>query len=258
MSVFTETSETDNQQDQGTENGNEGQTNTFMERLVETRGEQWRDPEVLAKGKLEADNYISDLERQLAEMREDLGRQDYSKQLLEQLQNRQPGSTTGQTEVRSNNNNDSGANNEGNTSLDLSEDKLKSLVKQTLSENAQSERVRKNLEAVEQRLEQTFGTEADRVVKSKANELGMNFDKLKEIASDSPEAFFTLIGEAQRPRSMITEGSVRTESVAMQGSKERNFQYYQDLRRTNRSQYYSQSVQQQMMQDRMRLGDKFY
>jgi hypothetical protein len=43
---------------------------------------------VLAKGKLEADGYIKTLEDQLTAMREDLGKQEYSKQLLDQLQNK--------------------------------------------------------------------------------------------------------------------------------------------------------------------------
>jgi hypothetical protein len=58
-------------------------TESFVAKLVETRGENWSDPEMIAKGKIEADNHIAELERQIAEMREDLSKQDYSKSLLE-------------------------------------------------------------------------------------------------------------------------------------------------------------------------------
>ena len=44
---------------------------SYLQKIVETRGENWKDPEVLAKGKLEADAYIKNLEAQLANMRED-------------------------------------------------------------------------------------------------------------------------------------------------------------------------------------------
>ena len=55
----------------------------------------------------------------------------------------------------------------------------------------------------------------------------------------------------------MISGSVRTEGVSMQPSTERNFDYYQKLRRENRNLYYSAKMQQQMFEDKSRLGDKF-
>jgi hypothetical protein len=82
MSVFDET-QSDNTQPQAgqttaetTQQGTQPQE-SYLQKLVETRGDNWKDPEVLAKGKLEADAYIKNLEDQLAQMREDLGKQDF-------------------------------------------------------------------------------------------------------------------------------------------------------------------------------------
>ena len=55
----------------------------------------------------------------------------------------------------------------------------------------------------------------------------------------------------------MVQGSVRTEGVNMQNSTERDFSYYQKLRRENRNLYYSAKTQQQMFQDKGRLGEKF-
>jgi hypothetical protein len=55
----------------------------------------------------------------------------------------------------------------------------------------------------------------------------------------------------------MTQGSVRTDGVAMQSSSQRDWSYYQKLRRENRNEYYSPKVQQQLMEDKMRMGDKF-
>ena len=66
---------------------------SYLQKLVEAKGENWKDPEVLAKGKLEADGYIKTLEEQLAQMREDLKKQEYQAQVLEQLQNKAADST---------------------------------------------------------------------------------------------------------------------------------------------------------------------
>jgi hypothetical protein len=82
MSIFDQT--TDQNADKQVSLG--GATSSFVERLVASKGEQWNDPEVIAKGKVEADDHIKSLEQQLKDLREDLGKQDYSKQLLETLQ----------------------------------------------------------------------------------------------------------------------------------------------------------------------------
>ena len=85
----------------------------------------------------------------------------------------------------------------------------------------------------------------------------MSIDRLRDIAAESPNAFFALIGENKRPVDPIVSGSVRTEGLSMQPSTERNFDYYQKLRRENRNLYYSAKTQQQMFEDKARLGEKF-
>ena len=82
-------------------------------------------------------------------------------------------------------------------------------------------------------------------------------ERMREIAAESPQAFFALIGEPEKTFSPMVQGSVRTEGVNMQSSTERDFSYYQKLRRENRNLYYSAKTQQQMYQDKARLGEKF-
>ena len=99
MSVFTEGTATEQttQPEQQTAETTTPQE-SFVAKLVEAKGENWKDPEVLAKGKLEADNYISELESQLAQMREDMSKQDYAKSLLDQLQDKAADPTTAKSE----------------------------------------------------------------------------------------------------------------------------------------------------------------
>jgi hypothetical protein len=55
----------------------------------------------------------------------------------------------------------------------------------------------------------------------------------------------------------MMNSSINTEGVNMQSSTERNWTYYQNLRRENPNQYYSPKVQQQLMKDKLRMGDRF-
>lgn len=226
---------------------------SYVQKLVEAKGENWKDPEVLAKGKLEADGYIKTLEDQLAQMREDMKKQDYQAQILEQLQNKATESTAVNNEVPNNN----GDINTQNTTAAVDEATLKSLVEQTLTQREKDNTVQQNLSQVDKELESSFGTEAAATVQKKAQELGMSMDRLRDIAAESPSAFFTLIGQPQKTFSPMVQGSVRTEGVNMQASTERDWSYYQKLRRENRNLYYSPKVQQQMFQDKARLGEKF-
>ena len=252
--VFTDNTATtqDNQN-----NESQGQATptqeSFLDKLVQAKGENWRDPETLAKGKLEADGYIKNLEDQLASMREDIKKQDYQNEILTQLQNKATETSAVNPEVP----NDNTSVNTQNTTGVVNEEDLKSLVEKTLNQRELQAKVQTNLELVDKELEGSFGTEAKAQIEKKATELGMSIDRLREIAAESPNAFFALIGENKRPVSPMVAGSVRTEGVNMQSSTERDFNYYQKLRRENRNLYYSAKTQQQMFEDKARLGEKF-
>ena len=238
----TDTTATESQQD-----------GSYLQKIVEAKGDNWKDPEVLAKGKLEADGYIKNLEDQLSQMREDLKKQEYKNEVLDQLQTKAAETTAATNEVPNNNS----STKEQNTTATFSEEDLKSLVEKTLGQRELEAKVQGNLQLVDKELEGSFGTEAKAQIEKKAEELGMSIERLRDIAAESPNAFFALIGENKRPVSPMVAGSVRTEGVNMQSSTERDFNYYQKLRRENRNLYYSAKTQQQMFEDKARLGDKF-
>lgn len=259
MSIFDEAKSTDSQpQDQQTTETTQQETQpqaSYLQKLVETRGENWKDPEVLAKGKMEADAYIKNLEDQLSQMRDDLGKQDYAAKLLQQLEGRASASTT--DKPLESNTNTSGTVTEGHTNLAVSENDLKSLVEKTLTERELQATANQNISAVDSKLQDMYGTEASNVLLNKSKELGISLERMQNLASESPSAFFTLLGEKQESFKPMTQGSVRTDGVVMQSSSQRDWSYYQKLRRENRNEYYSPKVQQQLMEDKMRMGDKF-
>jgi|TARA_R110000751_G_scaffold83422_1_gene167466 hypothetical protein len=255
MDVFSESSQTtDTTQPEIQTTESTPPQDSFVQKLVEAKGENWKNPEVLAKGKLEADGYIQELETQLNSMREDLSKQDYAKTLLDQLQNKAAESTTANTVTPKNN---IGDTSDGNTNPNLSEEDLKSLVERTLTERDKDSVVKQNLNLVNEEMEKSYGTDASAKIHDKAKELGLTIERMQEIAAESPTAFFNLIGELKKDFKPMVQGSVRTEGVNMQASSERDWSYYQNLRRDNRSLYYTPKIQRQLMEDKNRLGGKF-
>jgi hypothetical protein len=247
MSVFQTTEGTQTQSQTQTTN-----QESWVEKLAKARGEQWKDPEVIAKGKLEADQFITDLQRQVAELREDLGKQDYSKQLLDALQNK----ATQTTSVNSVEN--KGGTEEVKTKTNLSEEDLKSLVETTLTQRERNATESQNLQVVEGKLTELYGTEAAAKVLQKSKELGISSKRLEEIAKESPSAFFALIGEKAPETKTFVNGTVNTNSASLQATSDKNWKYYQDLRKKDKRTYFTPEVQRQLMTDRERLGDKFY
>ncbi len=256
MSLFTDGSSTEGtDQTKQAEGTTETQT-SFLEQLVQAKGENWRDTETLAKGKLQADTYIQELENQLNQMREDIAKNDYAAQVLEELRGKAADTSTAKTSEA--NPKDTAGVDETETPSSLNEDTLKSLVEKTLADREAQTKVQTNLQQVQTQLTQRFGEQAGDAVKAKAEELGMSLQKLEEVASESPAAFMAMFGPApQSQANSLLNGSVNTEGVNMQASTQRNWNYYQKMRRENPNQYYSPKVQQQLMADKMKMGDSF-
>lgn len=251
MSLFQTTEQNQNTDPNAVPSNQEG----WLKKIVEAKGEQWSNPEILAKGKLEADAYVKQLETQLNELRDELGKQDYAKDLLTQLQNKALNPTNGNPVVPNNNN---GGAETSQTKAALSDEQLKALVDNALTEREKQNTVKQNLSVVEQELSSKYGTEAEALIAKKAQELGMTVDRLGSIAAESPTAFFALIGEQRKDFPSMINGTIKTEGVNMQASAERNFKFYQEFRKKNRKQYFAPATQQAMFKDRQRLGDKFY
>lgn len=236
-----------------TEELQQTQTESFVEKLVAARGPQWKDPEVIAKGKLEADTYVASLENQIKELREDLSKQDYSKSLLDALQNKATPSTTVAVAPNTNNSGTEPAD----TKPAVSEDILKRLVEETITKKELERTEAENKRIVADKLVKDYGTNADEVVNKKAQSLGINPARLQELAAESPSAFFALVGEKDKPYVPMVTGTINTSSASQQTTSDRNWAYYQNLRKSNKTLYYEPKTQRQMMDDRVRLGDKF-
>lgn len=213
----------------------------WLEKIVTEKGDHWKDPQTLAKGYAHAQARIKELEG----LEDKLKEQDYAKTLLEQLQAKQatqevtppaevvvPESDTEITEHTS-----------------LSSEDIESLLERTLTS-----RERQN--KVESTLKQKFGDGASKVVHDRAAELGLSIERMKELANESPEAFLRLVGEpAEKQTNSSPKGTVNTTGFNS-NSGDRNQAYYSNLRRTNRKLY--NTLQPQMLNDRLKLGDKFY
>lgn len=232
---------------------NETPSTSFVEVLAATKGDKWRDPEVIAKGKVDADKYIEELKTELESLREQAAKAPRVEDLLARLGEKAAEPTTAKPQANL------GGTDSPNTKDKVSEEDIQSLIVKTLTEREREHTVSQNLNLVESKLQEMFGTEATKAVKEKAEALGLSVDRLKEVASESPNAFFALVGDKTKDEyAPFTRGSVRTEAIGTGPSNERNNAYYNKLRKENSRLFNSAETQNQMLADRKRLGQDFY
>lgn len=227
----------------GSENSNEqNTTEDWVSEVVKMKGEQWSDPQVLAKGYANAQRVIEEYKAKEAKFAE----QDYAKNLLEQLQSK----NTQAPEAAPDTSAPTQDSTEIKDTTSLSPEDIESLLETKLA-------VRQNKERVEKTLRDKFGDSANSVVHNRAKELGFSIEEMVGLSETKPDAFLRLIGEPEQAQTNSSIGSsVNTASQGFNKGKERDFAYYQRIRRENPAQY--EKLQGQMYQDAVRLGQAFY
>lgn len=254
MSYFTGGEDQSNQSN-GEEQQQGESTENYLERVAEAKGEKWKDPNVVAKGYLESQKFIDQLKEELEEVRGQKKQQDYMEEILAKLDSQkaqQPSGGEGESS------NSASTENTGNQP-GVSVEQIKSLVTETLTEQERERTAKQNLLEADRQLEAQFGTDAANVVTKRATELGLSKDRLTEIASESPTAFLALMGQApQKETNRATTSQVNTTAGFETGSNRKDWAYYQKMRREDPKRYRSPQVQNEMLQQRLELGDRFY
>lgn len=212
-------------------------------------GKKFRTPEDLAKGKHQADQHISTLERENNELREwaaKLADENKAKASWEELidrMNKQPSEsnpTHHADDVRK---------------PEFDESKIKSLVSSTVSEMERARREQDNLMLVRNKLQEYYGDSYQNVLQTKMKEFGLN--DVDTMAKTSPQALLQLMKPVQSneqyqapPRSTMTSSS-------MKPPQKRTWTYYQELKKANPKLYFDKDTALQMVRDANELGKDF-
>jgi hypothetical protein len=222
-------------------------TEDWIAKVAEEKGEHWKDPQTLAKGYIHAQKRIKELEA----LEEDARKNDYAKQLLEELKQQKASAIPSEAAPVQNQGNQAQENTTPNPA------DIESLITKALSDREKQNTVAQNIALADQKLTEAYGTEAAKVLNQRAQELGMSLDRLKELAGESPTAFLRLVGEANPKETNRGFNATVNTSTGFERNAERNSAYYMKLRRENKSKFYDPKTQNQMLADMARLGSNF-
>lgn len=137
------------------------------------------------------------------------------------------------------------------------EDKIAKALQDREQQNIRS----RNLITVKDTLTEKLGQDYPTRVKARARELGISLDRLNQIAAETPQAFFTLIG--------LNDAPPRVDNVAPPVSQHnpaaftpdpgrKNYAYFQKMRKERPTEYHTPRVQQEEMKEAIRQGAAFY
>lgn len=212
---------------------------------------KWKDKsadEVL-KAKIDSDLYIKTLERQKDELRKD-----YLEQREELLSKAKFEDLLTKLQAENNSGTIPEVKEVESQPEPIDIDKK---IRDALAENRQLERQTANALQVQTRLRERFGNTYQDVLR----DTGLSPKQINEIAAESPEAIYRLVGMDSAPKESFqspVRSSQRNDTFAPRGQTKRDWNYYQELKKTNPKIYLDPKLSVQMHNDAMEQGDAFY
>lgn len=210
---------------------------------------KWKDktPEEILKAKVEADLFIEtltkrqdDLSKDYLEMKKNADAQASLQQLVDQLNAKAPS------------NSDTPNAREGTEQKEVDID---AKVRALIEENKRVERQTANANLVQTKLKERFGNSYQDVLR----DTGLSPKQINEIAADSPEAIFRMVGlDNKREDFQAPPPTNQRASFAPRGQTKRDWNYYQEMKKTNAKLYLDPKIAVQMHNDAIEQGEAFY
>jgi hypothetical protein len=218
---------------------------------------KWKDKpqEELLAAKAESDLYIEtlkarfdDLSKDYLDAKDQLKTGAQLKELLDRLDN--PNKNT------DNNSNDTDL---GQVQPGMKPEDIQKLVDERYSAHQRALKQNENLSAMQAKLRETLGPEYQDAYKQRLDTLGLTPEFADDLAKNHPTVFIKTFGlDATSPQtqSVLPRNTQRPTTFAPQTPK-RDWNYYQELKKTNPRLYLDPKIAVQMHNDAIELGDAF-
>ena len=227
----------------------------YFEQLV-GEGKKFKDPESLARGKFESDNYIRHKEQQYDELRADYLklREEYNagqrlQTLIDQL------STQQQQQLASSDNTQAN----GVQQAQIDPKQIESLVSSKIQEHEITKMQMENFNAVRNKLVEQYGENYQNVLKKQVSDLGLTEAEVNEMAKRHPKVLMRTLGLDQPAQRQDFQTPTRSSqsSFTPTGAPKRTWSYYQKMKKENPKQYTDPKTQVQMHKDAIAMGEAF-
>lgn len=215
-------------------------------------GKKFKDAEALARGKMESDNFITRLQKENAELRDDLKTRVTMQAVLDKL---------GKPVVTPDPNDD-GNNSHASERKDvLKPEDIEAMMAKTMERQRAVDSATANRKSANDALLALYGsTEAAQAeVSRKSRELGLNTETVKKMAEEAPAAFVELFKKQERPAFVSPPIGMRNTPDAkfMPGSPQ-PMSKWADIRKADPVFYHSEKAAIKRHNDALALGEAYF
>lgn len=219
---------------------------------------KWKDKPVeeLLKAKVEADLFINnltkrqdDLNRDYLEMKKQLDATASLQELRDQILNAKTTSNSDYTQANEGNESQYTQTQHKTEPVDIKKE-FETLYAQT----REAERKLENTTKVMSTLKDRFGSNFQQVLR----DTGLSDNRIREIAAESPDAIYRLVGLNQQQETFQSPVRNTQNSFVPKKQQKRDWDYYQEMKKTNPILYLDPKIAVQMHNDAIEQGDAFY
>jgi len=225
----------------------------YLEELV-GENKKFKSTEDLARGKAEADAFINKLTKEMEDLRIEVEKRKTVEEIADQLRRRED-------KALSNQDNQDGEPEPKRLNSEITKEDVERLLEEKLAKSQHESKTQTNLKAVNDMLTEKLGSAAGRVIRERANGLGVSIDYLEGLARENPKVFFRLIdldSQPQQVRNSLPRDSLNTAGTTSLGDTERTDSYYRKMFEKEPKLRFDKKINVQMHKDAQRLGEKFF
>lgn len=227
---------------------------SVLETLV-GEGKKFKDPELLAKAKLESDQFIEQLKAENKTLRDEMQQKVRLEELLKRIEEKTRDTSSSRNQPPYETEQDD----EDNPNPSLTNEDLERLIEQKYNQIETRKTAQQNLDATKQKLKELLGDNWTEKLKTRITQLGLNEKTLDTLASQSPQAALNALGLSGTQTSGFYSppSSSVSQNLNTQGTS-RNKAYYDKIKESDPKTYWSQKVQAQMHKDALKLAEDFF
>ena len=230
----------------------------YLEELV-GEGKKFKTEADLARAKAESDAFIEKLQRENKTLRENQKSTSTLEEIVNQLREDR------EKQIESTRNHQDPPAESRDPPQTITQEQIEALLDRKLTETISvrdRERTQtQNLSAVEEIASKVFGPNFRQELDRRRQALGLGSDFLTNLAKEQPKAFLKLL-DINETSSVDTRSAAppvnQRPGSGTSPSGQKNWRYYQNLRRTDEKAYQSPSVQMEMFKALQEQGDDFY
>lgn len=214
---------------------------------------KFKTPQDLGRAKVESDLFIEQLKRENAELRNDNATRIKYEEFLDRVERAN----------LSNDTDNQGGNEQTGQLSAMKPEELEQLLERKLRERDARNTATQNLTQVQNKLRETLGPNFAQRVKEQAQSLGVTTEFLNNLAATQPRAFYRMLGLDTEQRSNTSSMSPPRSQVNAEtfnpGVKTKGWTHYEEIRKNNKSLYFSPKIQNEIFNNIKELGEeRFY